>query len=84
MKVAENSKKICDLCQNTEATLLCYECPSYYCASCFQLIHNIKINSEHNKQEIDPYVSINIKCPEHPNINNNLFCIDEKSKNIFI
>ena len=72
--------KICDLCQTNEATDICYECPSYFCNSCFNLIHNIKINSSHKKEEVDPFVSINVKCPEHPKIINNLFCIKEKSK----
>ena len=72
--------KICDLGQTNEATAICYECPSYFCNSCFNLIHNIKINSSHKKEEVDPFVSINVKCTEHPKIINNLFCIKEKSK----
>ena len=72
--------KICDLCQTNEATAICYECPRYFCNSCFNLIHNIKINSSHKKEEVDPFVSINVKCTEHPKIINNLFCIKEKSK----
>jgi len=78
---AKNSTlKICDLCQTNEATALCYECPSYFCNSCFKLIHNIKINSYRKKEEVDPFISINVKCPEHPKIINNLFCVEEKSK----
>ena len=73
-------KKICDLCQNNDATNICYDCPNYYCESCFQIIHNLKINAKHKKENIDPYIPINVKCPEHPKNLNNFFCIDEKSK----
>ena len=76
----KSSIKLCDLCQNVKAETICYDCPSYYCKTCFDLIHKIKINSEHKKEEIDPFVSINVKCPEHPKIINNLFCVEEKSK----
>ena len=74
----EEEKK-CDLCQNDKAIYICYDCPNYYCDSCCKLIHNIKINSTHKKQEIDPFIFINIKCKEHPKIINNLFCVNEKS-----
>ena len=81
MKNGKNSTiKTCDLCQSNEAKTICYDCPSYYCESCFNIIHNIKINLMHKKEEIDPFVSINVKCPKHPKIINNLFCVDEKSK----
>ena len=76
----KSSIKLCDLCQNVKAETICYDCPNYYCKTCFDLIHKIKINSEHKKEEIDPFVSINVKCPEHPKIINNLFCVEEKSK----
>ena len=76
----KNLIKICDLCQNNKATSTCYDCTSNFCKSCFDLIHNTKINSEHKKEEIDPFVSINVKCPEHPKIINNLFCVEEKNK----
>ena len=76
----KNLIKICDLCQNNKATTICYDCPSYFCKSCFDLIHNIKINTQHKIEEIDPFVSINVKCPEHSKIINNLFCVEEKSK----
>ena len=79
MKNDKNSK-ICDLCQYNTAITICYDCPSYFCESCFNLIHNIKINSEHKNEEIDPFVSIHVKCSEHPKIINNLFCLEEKSK----
>ena len=57
MEINNKQKKICDLCQNNEANNICYDCPNYYCDSCFKLIHNIKINSGHNKENIDPYIT---------------------------
>ena len=76
----KNLVKICDLCQNENATIICYECPNYYCDSCFKLIHEIKINNEHKKYEIDPFIFIKVKCPEHSKIINNLYNLDEKGK----
>ena len=37
-----------------------------------------KKNSNHTKQALDPYVPILLKCPEHPEVPLNLFCLDEK------
>ena len=33
---------------------------------------------KHEKQSIDVFVPIDIKCPEHPSVPLNLFCTDEK------
>ena len=42
------------------------------------MIHDIKKNPQHKKENIDPFVPIDIKCPEHPMDRMNLFCLDEK------
>ena len=77
----ENTElRICELCKET-ATNICFDCSFYLCDSCLNYLHEKKANSEHKTEEIDPFISIDIKCPEHSKIPKNLFCIKEKSKN---
>ena len=75
----EKKDKKCDVCQEI-ATNICFSCSFYLCDTCFQFLHDKKSNKEHKKEIIDPLISIDIKCPEHPKIPMNLFCIKEKSK----
>ena len=75
--------KLCDICEMT-ATILCLNCSNYYCDSCFKFVHDKKAKSQHKKENIDAFVPIDIKCPEHPNNPMNLFCVDEKGKIYFI
>ena len=71
--------KICEFC-GTNSTCLCFECLEYFCDSCFKMIHEKQLKLQHKKEKIDPYVPIDLKCPEHPSNANNLFCIEEKGK----
>ncbi len=41
------------------------------------MIHNKPKKSKHKKEEIDPYIPLDLKCPEHQKVPNNLFCLDE-------
>ena len=70
--------KTCEIC-GEDATSHCFECLEYFCDSCFKLIHK-QVKSKHKKENIDPYIQIELKCPEHPKIANNLFCADDKGK----
>ena len=76
------SDKSCELC-GTKATCVCFKCIMYFCDSCFKIIHNMKISNQHKKEELDLYVPMDIKCPEHPKDRTNLFCIDENGNNIY-
>ena len=76
-------EKKCELCKEN-ATNICYDCSFYLCDSCFRFLHEKKTNKEHQKEKIDPFISIDIKCPLHEKNQMNLFCINEKSKKIFI
>ena len=71
--------KLCDVCKN-QATSLCLECLSnnYYCDSCYKIAHDKKEYYNHKKEQIDYYVPIETKCPEHQNVPLNLFCLEEK------
>ena len=72
-------KKKCELCKE-KATCICLDCSFYLCDSCFKFLHEKKSNTNHKKEDIDPFVSMDIKCLEHPKVPMNLFCLDEKSK----
>lgn len=43
-----------------------------------------KKNSNHIKQALDPYIPILLKCPKHPEVPLNLFCLDEKGTYIIL
>ena len=76
--------KLCEICES-QATFLCLECSNnYYCDSCYKLIHDKKSKETHKKEKIDNFVPIETKCPAHPNVPLNLFCVEEKGKKIFI
>ena len=79
MTEEEIKNKKCNLCQEI-ATNICFDCSFYLCDSCFQFLHEKKANKDHKKEIIDPLISLDIKCPEHPKIPMNLFCMKEKSK----
>ena len=71
--------KVCEIC-NSNATCLCMKCNKYFCENCFKIIHDLKKDSSHKKDIIDPFILIDFNCPEHPHNSMNLFCIDEKGK----
>ena len=68
--------KYCEYCE-TYSSCLCFDCLEYYCEDCFKMIHNKPKKSKHKKEEIDPYIPLDLKCPEHQKVPNNLFCLDE-------
>ena len=82
-----NNIKLCEIC-GIEASSLCLQCISYFCDDCFKYVHDKKINLNHKKENIDYFIQIDTKCPDHPKIPITLFCVDEKGKiylyNIYI
>ena len=72
-----------DLCKDF-ASKVCIDCSFYLCDSCFNFIHEKKVNSEHNSNSIEFYISLSFRCSEHPTLPMNVFCLKEKSKNIYI
>ena len=81
MKNKEN--KECEFCGES-STCFCFECLNYYCDKCYKFIHDMPKNSKHKRENIDPYVQIDIKCPDHPKVPMNLFCSNEKGNYNFI
>ena len=81
----EKNKKLikeCDIC-GINATSLCFKCIQYFCESCFKLIHDKPKNANHQKEIIDPYIPIDLKCLDHPIYPITLFCLDEKGNIIY-
>ena len=72
----------CDICKE-KATKICFDCSYYLCDDCFEFIHKKDANSEHKKEEINPFSPFDIRCPEHPKFSMSLFCKEEKS-NLYI
>ena len=79
----DNREKKCELCEE-KATSICFDCSFYLCDSCFTFIHEKKHKVGHKKEDINPFISLDIKCPLHPKIPMSLFCLEEKSKYIYI
>ena len=82
MEQNQKNFKYCEICE-ANATCLCFKCKQYFCENCYKLIHDKKKNNSHEKEKIDFFVPIDLKCPEHPDDRINLFCVDEKGKNFF-
>lgn len=76
---SEINQKKCELCKEN-ATNICFTCSFYLCDACFKFLHEKKENLGHKKEEIDPFISLDIKCPKHSKVPMNLFCNNEKSK----
>ena len=77
----ENNNKYCEICKEL-ANCICFDCYMYFCDSCFKIIHEKQKNNNHEKEKIDYFVPFDTKCPLHTKDRINLFCIDEKGKNI--
>ena len=77
MEKKENNISKCEICL-TDATCACYKCMSYFCDSCFKLSHKNEERKSHNKEKIDYFVPINLKCPEHNLYPIGLFCLNDK------
>ena len=75
----KNNIKKCNMCGEAP-NCLCFKCLMNLCDSCFKTIHSMKLTTQHKKEKIDYYVPIDIKCPDHPEVPFNLFCINEKGK----
>ena len=78
----ESNIQKCKIC-GKEAKSLCFNCEMYLCDSCYKFIHDKELNKDHKKEKIDYFVPIEIKCTEHPQNSLNLFCINDKGKNIY-
>ena len=60
-KEKQKEEKKCELCKD-KATTICFDCSFYLCDSCSKFLHEKKVNSSHIKEDIDPLISMDIKC----------------------
>ena len=81
MEKDKKENNLCEICGEA-ANNLCLKCVMYLCDSCFKFIHDKNKNKNHKKEKIDYFVPIPLKCTFHPKDRINLFCSDEKGKNI--
>ena len=75
--------KKCDICGG-DANSVCFKCMLYFYDSCFQTSHKMEEKKSHTKEKIDYFCPIDIRCPIHKLYPNELFCIDEKGKLLYI
>ena len=78
-KAVSKQIKECEFC-NSNATCLCFKCNNYFCENCYKIIHQLEKYSNHKKDPIDPFVPIELKCPDHPEHPLFFFCLEEKGK----
>ena len=81
MQRNQKNYKQCEICE-IEATCLCLKCYNYYCDACYKYAHDKKKSNNHKKEKIDYFVPMDTKCPDHEGNRINLFCVNEKGKNI--
>ena len=85
MEKIEKQFKDCEICYSN-ITCLCFKYNSYFCERCYKTIHDIKHDIKndptHKKENIDPFIPIELKCPIHSQNPMNLFCANDKGKYI--
>ena len=81
MEINKAENKLWEICGDVNCNL-CLKCVMYLCESCFKFIHDKSKNKNHKNENIESFVLIPLKCSFHPKDRINLFCLDEKSKNI--
>lgn len=69
--------KLCELCEEQPATVLCSECYRCYCDSCSEFVHGKESKKEHKIETFYEGVRVNATCPIHKGNQLELFCIDE-------
>ena len=72
-------QKECSRCEEN-ATFVCFDCKDYYCENCFNLMHQKAKNKFHKKEEISPFLSIELKCLRHERYQITSFCLTDKGK----
>ena len=73
----EKNPKLCEVCEESPATILCSECCACYCDRCSEFHHGFSKNRGHRVEVIPESVSVNGKCPRHKGVPLDMFCVDE-------
>ena len=75
--MSENTEKVCELCEEQPATLLCSECCRCYCDGCNKLMHAMTKKKGHKTEAIPEGVIVGAMCPLHNDNPLEMFCVDE-------
>lgn len=69
--------KLCELCEDQPAIVLCSECCKCYCDRCTKMVHEFPKLKEHKREDIPEGIKINGMCPLHEDKPLDLFCVEE-------
>ena len=75
--MSEKAKKVCELCKEQSATVLCAECCRCYCDRCNSFMHGMDSMKGHKTESIPEGVIVDAMCPLHKNNPLELFCVYE-------
>ena len=75
--MSEKAKKVCELCEEQPATVLCSECCRCYCDVCNKLMHAMTKKKGHRTEAIPEGVVVDARCPLHNDNPLGMFCVDE-------
>ena len=75
--MSEKMKKLCELCEEQPATVLCAECCKCYCDECNEYMHKKESKKGHKPGPILESVVVNAMCPLHKNEPLSMFCVDD-------
>ena len=69
--------KVCELCEEQPAVVLCAECCKCYCDECSKYAHGKALKKDHKAEVIPKGVRVDAMCPLHKNSALSLLCVDD-------
>ena len=76
VKMSEKAR-VCELCEEQPAVVLCAECWKCYCDRCSEFVHGLPHKKFHKTEGIPKGVIVDSMCPLHKDVPFNLLCIDD-------
>ena len=68
--------KVCELCEEQPATVLCAECNKCYCDEHNEYVHKMGSKKDHKTEVIPKGVRVDAMCPLHKNCAFEMFCVN--------
>ena len=75
--MSEVRTKLCELCEEQPATLLCAECFRCYCEKCNKYVHESSKKKDHKTENIPKGVKVDTLCPLHKDEPLKMFCVND-------
>ena len=69
--------KVCELCEEQPAAVLCAECCKCYCEKCNVYMHESSKKKGHKTEAIPKGVRVDAMCPLHKKNPLELLCMDD-------